>query len=102
MRRADVIAVHRHLMSIAAAAKSIKLFAAYFVPDDVEVRTLVAAAKRGVKVQLIVPGPQTDSPLVRSASRSTWGELLQAGIEFYEYQPSFFHCKVMVVDDVWV
>jgi len=91
-----------YLMSIAAAAKSIRLSAAYFVPDEVEVRTLVAAAKRGVRVQLIVPGPHTDSPLVRRASRSTWGELLRAGIEFYEYQPTFFHCKVMVVDDLWV
>lgn len=91
-----------YLVSIAAAAKSIKLSAAYFVPDDVEVRTLVAAAKRGVRVQLIVPGPATDSPLVRRASRSTWGKLLRAGVEFYEYQPAFFHCKVMIVDDVWV
>jgi len=91
-----------YLMSIAAAAKSIRISAAYFVPDGVEVRTLVAAAKRGVRVQLIVPGPETDSPLVRRASRSTWGELLRAGVEFYEYQPTFFHCKVMVVDDLWV
>jgi cardiolipin synthase len=91
-----------YLVSIAAAAKSIKLSAAYFVPDEVEIRTLVAAAKRGVRVQLVVPGPATDSPLVRRASRSTWGELLRAGVEFYEYQPTFFHCKVMIVDDVWV
>ena len=91
-----------YLVSIAAAAESIKLSAAYFVPDDVEVRTLVAAAKRGVRVQLVVPGPVTDSPLVRRASRSTWGKLLRAGVEFYEYQPTFFHCKVMVVDDTWV
>jgi len=91
-----------YLVSIAAAARSIKISAAYFVPDDVEIRTLVAAAKRGVRVQLIVPGPATDSPLVRRASRSTWGELLRAGVEFYEYQPVFFHCKVMVVDDLWV
>jgi cardiolipin synthase len=91
-----------YLVSIAAASKSIKLSAAYFVPDDVEVRTLVAAAKRGVRVQLVVPGPATDSPLVRRASRSTWGKLLRAGVEFYEYQPTFFHCKVMVVDDIWV
>jgi cardiolipin synthase len=39
---------------------------------------------------------------VRRASRSTWGELLRAGVEIYEYQPTFFHCKVMVVDDLWV
>ena len=91
-----------YLLSIAAARQTIRLSAAYFVPDDVEIRTLVAAAKRGVRVQIIVPGQQTDSPLVRRASRSTWGELLRAGVEFYEYQPTFFHCKVMVVDDLWV
>jgi cardiolipin synthase len=91
-----------YLLSIAAAGKTIQLSAAYFVPDDVEVRTLAAAAKRGVRVQLIVPGRETDSPLVRRASRSTWGELLRAGVEIYEYQPTFFHCKVMVVDELWV
>jgi cardiolipin synthase A/B len=91
-----------YLLSIAAATQSIRLSAAYFVPDDVEIRTLVAAARRGVRVQIIVPGKQTDSPLVRRASRSTWGDLLRAGVEFYEYQPTFFHCKVMVVDDLWV
>ncbi|HZO02508.1 MAG TPA: cardiolipin synthase [Burkholderiales bacterium] len=91
-----------YLMSIAAAAESIQISAAYFVPDEVEARALAAAAKRGVRVQLIVPGPQTDSPLVRRASRSTWGQLLRAGVEFYEFQPTFFHCKVMVVDELWV
>jgi cardiolipin synthase len=91
-----------YAMSIAAAAKAIQLSAAYFVPDDNEVRMLADAAKRGVKVQIIVPGKETDSPTVRRASRSTWGELLRAGVEIYEYQPTFFHCKVMVVDGVWV
>ena len=91
-----------YLLSIAAAAKSIQLSAAYFVPDEVEIRTLVAAVQRGVRVQIIVPGRETDSPAVRRASRSTWGELLRAGVEIYEYQPTFFHCKVMVVDDLWV
>jgi cardiolipin synthase A/B len=90
-----------YLLSIASAARSIELSAAYFVPDDNEVRMLVAAAKRGVRVRIIVPGPQTDSPIVRRASRSTWGELLRAGIEIHEFQPTFFHCKVMVVDGLW-
>lgn len=55
-----------------------------------------------MRVQIIVPGQETDSPAVRRASRSTWGELLRAGVEFYEYQPTFYHCKVMIVDGVWV
>jgi cardiolipin synthase A/B len=91
-----------YLMSIAAAARTLRFSAAYFVPDDNEVRMLVDALKRGVRVQIIAPGPITDSKVVRRASRSTWGKLLAAGAEIYEYQPTFYHCKVMIVDDVWV
>ena len=91
-----------YLMSIAAARRSIQLCAAYFVPDDNEVRQLVEATGRGVRVQIIVPGPATDSGAVRRASRSTWGELLRAGVEIYEYQPTFYHVKVMTVDGLWV
>jgi cardiolipin synthase len=91
-----------YLMSIAAAGRSIQLSAAYFVPDDNEVRQLVQARARGVRVQIIVPGPLTDSAAVRRASRSTWGKLLRAGVEIYEYQPTFYHVKVMTVDSLWV
>jgi cardiolipin synthase len=91
-----------YLMSIAAAGGSIQLSAAYFVPDDNEVRQLVEARRRGVRVQIIVPGPITDSGPVRRASRSTWGALLRAGVEIYEYQPTFYHVKVMTVDGLWV
>jgi len=90
-----------YLLSIAAARRSIDLSASYFVPDDVEVNTLVEAMKRGVRLRIIVPGPVTDSEVVRRASRSTWGRLLEAGAEIREYQPTMFHCKVMVVDGLW-
>jgi cardiolipin synthase len=90
-----------YLLSTAAAHKRIALSASYFVPGDVEVQTFVEALKRGVKVQIIVPGPIVDSDVVRRASRARWGELLEAGAEIYEYQPTMFHCKVMVVDDLW-
>jgi len=89
------------LLSIACAQKSVRLSQAYFVPDEFAVRTLVEAAKRGVKIQIIAPGPLTDTRITRFASRATWGELLQAGVEFYEYQPTMFHCKGMVVDSLW-
>ena len=62
---------------------------------------LVAAARRGVRVQMIVPGEYTDSEIVRRASRFEWGPLLRAGIEIYEYQPTMYHCKVMIVDGLW-
>jgi cardiolipin synthase len=91
-----------YLLSIAAARGAIRLSASYFVPDDTEVRTLVAALRRGVKVQIIMPGHHIDSEIVRRASRASWGELLRAGAELYEYQPTMYHCKVMIVDDRWV
>jgi cardiolipin synthase len=90
-----------YLHSIAAASGSIVLSAAYFVPDDVEVKTFVAALKRGVSVRIIVPGHHIDAEIVRRASRARWGELLEAGAEIYEYQPTMFHCKVMIVDELW-
>jgi cardiolipin synthase len=91
-----------YLLSVAAANQTIRLSAAYFVPDDTEVRTFVGALKRGVKVQIIMPGKHTDANIVRRASRASWGALLRAGAELYEYEPTMYHCKVMVVDDVWV
>ena len=91
-----------YLMSIACARRSIKLSNAYFVPDDLSVQTLVEALRRGVKVQVIVPGKHIDAHVVRRAGRARWGPLLEAGAEIYEYEPTMFHCKVMVVDDVWV
>ena len=42
------------------------------------------------------------SCLVRAASRAKWGPLLAAGAQISEYQPTMFHCKVMIVDDAWV
>ena len=91
-----------YLLSIAAARRSLLLANSYFVPDDLSVRTLIAARNRGVDVQIIVPGPEIDSELTRAASRRRWAPLLEAGISIYEFQPTMFHCKVMVVDDRWV
>ena len=91
-----------YLLSIASAEKNIRLQAAYFVPDDLAIDTLVTARKRGVKIEIIVPGPNTDSEIVQGASRSRWAALLDAGVIIYEYQPSLYHCKVLIVDDIWV
>lgn len=91
-----------YLLSIASARKTIYIANAYFVPDDLSVETLVRALERGVKIKIILPGTRIDSEPVRRASRARWGDLLEAGAEIYEYQPTMFHCKVMIVDDVWV
>jgi cardiolipin synthase len=90
-----------YLLSIAAASKTVHLSMAYFAPDDIALAMLVDALRRGVKVQIILPGPITDAELVQDASRAQWGALLRAGAEIYEYQPTMYHCKVLVVDGLW-
>ena len=90
-----------YLYSIAAARKSIRLSHSYFVPDNLAVEALVAAAKRGVKIEVITPGI-IDWNIVRRAARSRWDALMEAGVQFYEYTPARYHCKQMIVDDVWV
>jgi cardiolipin synthase len=91
-----------YLLSIASAERSIDLSMAYFVPDELAMEALEAALKRGVKLRIIMPGTKTDAKLVRRASRARWGPILRAGGEIYEYQPTMFHCKVLVVDRHWV
>ena len=87
-----------YLMSIAAAEQSIDLAASYFVPDTLIIQALIAARQRGVQIRVLVPGKHIDSQAVRLASKATWGELLQAGVEVYEYTPTMLHVKLLVVD----
>ena len=91
-----------YLLAITAATHSIDLSASYFVPDELMLRTLIDAVKRGVRVRIILPGEHIDSETVRSASRAMWGGLLSAGVVMAEYQPTMFHCKVMIVDQLLV
>ncbi|WP_250516874.1 cardiolipin synthase [Caballeronia sp. INDeC2] len=91
-----------YLMAITAATRSIHLSSAYFVPDKLTINAIVEAAKRGVRVRIITPGKRIDTHTVREASRACWGDLLAAGVEMYEYQPTMFHCKLIVVDEYLV
>lgn len=91
-----------YLMAITAARQSILLSASYFVPDELAIKALVAAAKRGVDVRIITPGKEIDSDVVRIASRERWGPLLEAGIRIAEYQPTMYHVKALIVDDMMV
>jgi cardiolipin synthase len=90
-----------YLLSVASAKKSIDLAMAYFVPDDLALHALQDALRRGVRVRIIMPGHNIDAQTVRSASRALWGGILRAGAELYEYQPTMYHCKVLVVDGLW-
>ena len=90
-----------YLLSIAAARRTLLLEQAYFVPDDFVTAALVEAARRGVCIQVILPGDKNDNSQVRQASRARWGPLLAVGVRIYEYQPTTLHAKVMVVDGLW-
>lgn len=73
-----------YLLSIACAKESVRIAASYFVPDNLSIGTLLAARRRGVLIEIMVPGRKTDVEIARKASRSRWGELLKDGIEIYE------------------
>jgi cardiolipin synthase len=87
-----------YLLAVTAAKHSIDLSASYFVPDRLAIGALVDAARRGVRVRVITPGEHIDTETVRRASRARWGELLEAGVQIAEYEPTMFHVKGLIVD----
>ena len=58
----------------------------------------IAARHRGVRVRVTLPGKHIDSTTVKLASKASWGELLKAGVEIHEYQPTMMHNKMLIVD----
>ena len=91
-----------YAISLAAATKEIWIANSYFLPDDATAGLLVAAVKRGVDVRVIVPSDeQSDVPATKAAGRSAFGSLLEGGVKIFEYQPTMFHLKTMVVDGVF-
>jgi cardiolipin synthase len=85
------------LTFLRAARHSLDLTMAYFAPSDVLIGELIRAARRGVRVRLMLPG-QCDVRMVRFAARSFYETLLSAGIEVWERQAAVLHAKTMVVD----
>ena len=101
-RGADVSLAKLHYYApIQAARRRLWIENAYFLPDRDFRRALVAAARRGVDVRLVVPGRHTDIKLIRYAARSDYDELLRGGVRIFEYQPTMLHTKMMVVDSQW-
>jgi cardiolipin synthase len=90
-----------YFLAIAAARESIDLTSAYFAPRPAFRAALADAARRGVRVRVLVPGPAIDKDVVRHAGRATYGPLLEAGVRIWEYQPTMLHVKTLVVDRVW-
>jgi cardiolipin synthase len=90
-----------YAVSIASAAKRILLSNSYFLPDAETSAALVDAAKRGVDVQVIVPGHVNDVPATKAGGRSSFGDLRRGGVKMFEFQPTMFHPKTMVVDGLF-
>lgn len=87
------------VLLIRAATKRIWIANSYFVPSTEILSLLVAKAKSGVDVRVLAPGPIHDWTSIRAAQRDGYPELVAAGVQIFEYQPSMMHSKTMVVDD---
>jgi len=91
---------HSYLRSFRSARRQILVACAYFLPGRRFRSVLVAAARRGVHVSLLLQG-RIEYRLQHYAQRALYGQLLHAGIEIHEYQRSYLHAKVAVVDEDW-
>lgn len=89
-------------LAIASAQHTIFIENPYFLPDRPLLQALAKAARRGVQVQIIMPGEHIDQKAVRRASRKRWPELLRAGVKLYEFQPTMIHTKLLIADGLFV
>ncbi|MGQ0708212.1 MAG: cardiolipin synthase ClsB [Rhodoferax sp.] len=91
---------HTYLRSIMGARSEVLIANAYFLPGGRLRQALVQAARRGVRVRLLVQG-RYEYFMQYHAARPVFHELLRAGIEIWEYRAGFLHAKVAVVDSAW-
>ena len=90
-----------YCLAISAARVSIDIANPYFVPDHVSIDLFRDAAKRGVKVRVLVAGSSNDTLVTRFNSVRLYGALLDAGVELYEYNRTMMHHKIMMIDRLW-
>jgi cardiolipin synthase len=88
-------------LAISSARKELIVQNPYFIPDDEIVGLLTRAAKRGVKIRIMLPGAVTDSSVVRHAGHRRFEDLLEQGIAICEYKKTLNHQKIMIVDGLW-
>ena len=90
-----------YLLSLASARQRIDIQSPYFLLDESSRWALSEARKRGVRIRIVTDGEITDAKPVKYSSREGYQQLLDWGVEIYEYQPTMMHVKAMIVDDVW-
>jgi len=96
--RRDIERAYR--LAIGTSKHEILMVCAYFLPGRRMRHALLAAARRGVKVTMLMQG-RADHPLLQLATRALFTQLLGAGIVIHEYQRSMLHGKVAVIDGHW-
>ncbi len=101
-RQGDMDIHLMYMLAMASAKRTLLIENAYFLPDDLMRKELIAAAKRGARVEIVVPGKHIDQKVLRLASRRHWPELLKAGVHIYEYEPAMVHVKLLIVDGTFV
>jgi cardiolipin synthase len=89
-----------YLAAIRAANSEIVIACAYFFPGRAFRHALREAARRGVRVTLLLQG-RVEYTLQHYATRALYGDLLASGVGIYEYERSYLHAKVAVVDGHW-
>ena len=92
----DVATLVRSLLAL--AEERVRITTAYFVPDDATCAVLAATARRGVEVDVLLPGPHVDKRYVQLASQAQYDGLLEAGVRLWSYGVSMLHAKVITVD----
>lgn len=90
-----------HLVAVQCARRYLYVANPYFIPGTRLIHMLAEACRRGVAVKLMVAGRHNDTWWARQNSLRLYGDLLEAGIEIYEYQSTMLHQKTMLVDGVW-
>ena len=90
-----------HRLLLVSARESVTIVTPYFLPDSGVRGEIMSASRRGVKVRILTVGVHTDLPLLRAGGQRVYGELLEAGVEIFEYGPGMFHVKMLIVDDLW-
>ncbi|MEU8901595.1 phospholipase D-like domain-containing protein [Nocardia sp. NPDC048505] len=83
-----------------SAEERFRLATAYFSPDAYFIELLCAAARRGVEVEILLPGPHTDKRVCQLAGQHFYEDLIECGVRIHQYQPTMMHAKVITVDRV--
>jgi cardiolipin synthase len=85
---------------LTSARRRFRLATAYFAPDAYFVELLCATARRGVEVEILLPGPYTDQRACQLAGQGYYTRLLDCGVRVHQYQPTMLHTKIVTVDGV--